>query len=100
MMAEGVYCGKVISALERLSRAYEADPDKRRDLLQEIHFALWRSFEGFQARCSIRTWVFRVAHNTAAKHVVQKRSNSRNLVSLEELEISGKSADAERTTRD
>jgi hypothetical protein len=28
------------------ARAYEADPDKRRDLLQEIHFALWRSFRG------------------------------------------------------
>jgi hypothetical protein len=24
-------------ALERLTRSYEADPDKRRDLLQEIH---------------------------------------------------------------
>ena len=30
-------------ALERLARAYERDPDKRRDLLQEIHIALWRS---------------------------------------------------------
>ena len=27
-------------ALERLARAYEADPDWRRDLLQEIHLAL------------------------------------------------------------
>jgi len=32
------------SALERLARAYEADPEKRRDLIQEIHFQLWRSF--------------------------------------------------------
>jgi len=28
------------AALDRLVRAYEADPDKRRDLLQEIHFLL------------------------------------------------------------
>jgi hypothetical protein len=32
-------------ALGRLARAYEADPDKGRDLLPEIHFALWRSFD-------------------------------------------------------
>src|SRR5688572_2111714 len=28
-------------ALERLARGYEADSDRRRDLLQEIHVALW-----------------------------------------------------------
>ena len=44
------------AALGRLARGYEADPEKRRDLLQEVHLALWRSFEGFNARCSLRTW--------------------------------------------
>jgi len=46
-------CG---TALDRLARAYEPDPDKRRDLLQEIHVALWRSFENFEGRCSLTTW--------------------------------------------
>jgi RNA polymerase sigma-70 factor (ECF subfamily) len=75
------------AALDRLARGYEADADKRRDLLQEIHFALWRSFETFAARCSMRTWVYRVAHNVAASHVAsQRRSRPGALVSLEELE--------------
>ena len=74
------------SALERLVRAYEADPEKRRDLLQEIHFQLWRSFQRFDARCSPRTWVYRVAHNVAASHVIRERRIFSNLVSLEELE--------------
>jgi RNA polymerase sigma-70 factor, ECF subfamily len=43
-------------ALERLARAYEADPERRRDLLQEIHVALWQSFERFDNRCALRTW--------------------------------------------
>jgi RNA polymerase sigma-70 factor (ECF subfamily) len=74
-------------ALERLARAYEADPERRRDLLQEIHFALWRSFGGFDGRCSPRTWVYRVAHNVAASHVVrQRRANAAVLVGLEEIE--------------
>ena len=73
-------------ALERLACAYEFDSEKRRDLLQEIHFALWRSFQGFEGQCSLRTWVYRVAHNIAASHVVQeRRSKAQVLVGLEEL---------------
>jgi hypothetical protein len=29
-------------SLERLVSAYEVDPEKRRDLSQDIHFQLWR----------------------------------------------------------
>lgn len=74
------------AALDRLARAYEADPDRRRDLLQEIHLQLWRSFERFDGRCSPRTWVYRVAHNVAASHVVRQRRIYSALVTLEELE--------------
>ena len=75
------------AALERLARAYEADPDLRRDLLQEIHVALWRSFEGFDHHCSLRTWIYRVAHNVGASHITrQRRINSHTLVGLDELE--------------
>ena len=75
------------AALERLARAYEADADLRRDLLQEIHVALWRSFGGFDGRCSLRTWIYRVAHNVGASHVIrQQRTRSQILVGLEELE--------------
>jgi RNA polymerase sigma-70 factor (ECF subfamily) len=74
-------------ALQRLARVYEVDPECRRDLLQEIHLALWRSFEGWEARCSLRTWVYRVAHNAATSYVIrQRRSNSRVQVGLEELD--------------
>ena len=75
------------SALERLASAYEADPEKRRDLSQDIHFQLWRSFERYDARCSLRTWVYRVAHHVAASHVLRERKIFSNLVSLEELEM-------------
>lgn len=75
------------AALERLARAYEADADLRRDLLQEIHVALWRSFQGFDGRCSLRTWIYRVAHNVGASHVIrQRRTQLQSLVGLEELE--------------
>src|SRR5215469_17292040 len=73
-------------ALDRLARAYESDPEKRRDLTQDIHFQIWRSFYNYDARCSIRTWIYRVAHHVAASHVIRERRRFSNLVSLEELE--------------
>ena len=73
-------------ALERLARAYESDADRRRDLLQDIHVALWRSFAAFDGRCSMRTWVYRVAHNVAISAVTRRRARAPVLVGLEELE--------------
>ena len=75
------------AALARLARGYEADADKRRDLLQEIHLSLWRSFEGFNGSCSLRTWVYRVAHNAATSYVIrQRRARPQTLVGLDELD--------------
>jgi RNA polymerase sigma-70 factor (ECF subfamily) len=70
-------------ALARLARAYEPDPDKRKDLLQDILIGLWRSFAAFDARCSTRTWVYRVAHNIATSKVMRRRTAP--LVSLDEV---------------
>jgi RNA polymerase sigma-70 factor (ECF subfamily) len=75
------------ASLDRLASAYEADPDRRRDLSQDIHFQLWRSFQRYDARCSLRTWIYRVAHNVAASYVMRERRNFSTLVSLEELEM-------------
>ena len=71
-------------ALERLARAYERDPDKRRDLLQDIHVALWRSLARFDGRCSLRTWVYRVAHNTATSKVLRPMTNAPTLVAIDD----------------
>ena len=77
------------AALERLAYAYEGDAERRRDLLQEIHLQLWRSFEKFNGRCSLRTWIYRVAHNVATSHVIRQTRRKRNapaFLTLEEAE--------------
>ena len=74
--------------LVRLARAHEADPSLQQDLLQEVHIALWRSLPAFGGRCSLRTWVYRVAHNTAATWVLRRRRRfDKHLVDLDDLEI-------------
>jgi RNA polymerase sigma-70 factor (ECF subfamily) len=74
------------AAVRRLARGYEADPDKQKDLLQEIHMELWKSLGSFDGRCSLRTWVYRVAHNVGASHVVRSRRLSSRLTDLENLQ--------------
>jgi RNA polymerase sigma-70 factor (ECF subfamily) len=73
-------------ALDRLAAGYEADPEKRHDLRQDIHLQLWRSFQVFDGRCSLKTWTFRVAHNTAVSYVNRERRENVPLAGLEEIE--------------
>ena len=75
-------------ALDRLAAGYEADPEKRHDLRQDIHLQLWRSFELFDGRCSLKTWTFRVAHNVAVSYIHRERRRSALFVSLEEMDAS------------
>jgi RNA polymerase sigma-70 factor (ECF subfamily) len=76
------------SALARLAAATERDPATQRDLLQEIHVALWRSFAVYEGQCSLRTWVYRVAHNAATTHVRKSvRHRRTELMELQELEL-------------
>ena len=82
-------------ALERLARAYEGDADRRRDLLQEIHVALWRSLGRFDGRCSMRTWVYRVAHNVATSRVIRARERTLLFVDAVTLESIPDTSDRE-----
>jgi len=89
------------AALGRLARSYEADPDKRQDLLQEIHLAIWRSLERFDGRCSLRTWVYRVAHNVATSHVIShRRQRSQRWVTLDALDAMSDHGDTEAVDRE
>jgi len=83
-------------ALERLARGYERDADRRRDLLQDIHIALWRSLAHFDGHCSMRTWVYRVAHNVATSHVIRQKAHGTRLVTPDDLESIADTTDAER----
>jgi RNA polymerase sigma-70 factor, ECF subfamily len=85
------------SSLARLATGYEVDQSRQEDLLQDIHVALWRSLATFKGQCALRTWVYRVAHNTAATYI-RKRVRTRRVtaVSLEEIDEEIHHADAER----
>ncbi len=55
--------------IARIAAAHEADPAAREDLVQDIHYALWRALPGFRGECALRTFVARVAAYRAVTHV-------------------------------
>jgi RNA polymerase sigma-70 factor (ECF subfamily) len=74
--------------IARFVAGYERDLAKRQDVLQEVHLALWQSMAGFREQCSLRTWVYRVAHNVGATHVQRSlRSVERNSIELDAIEL-------------
>lgn len=81
---------KYAPALQRLVGAYEAAPDRRADVLQEIYLALWQSLDGFDGRCSLGTWVYRVAHNTATTVCIRRRERMQ-LITLDDIEVASDS---------
>ena len=67
--------------LSRLAASYEFLAHVREDLLQDIRLALWTALPGFRGECSLRTFVYRIAHNRGLTHVYRRR---RQLLESEE----------------
>jgi RNA polymerase sigma factor (sigma-70 family) len=57
------------ASLSRLAASYECLPHAREDLLQEIRLAIWTALPRFRGESSLRTFVYRIAHNRALTHV-------------------------------
>ncbi|MDM4767108.1 sigma-70 family RNA polymerase sigma factor [Pelomonas sp. SE-A7] len=86
--------------LARFCGGYERDPALRQELQQELHLAIWQSLAGFRGDCSLRTWVYRVAHNVGARHVQQHAGKSPPMLELEEAEhLADERQDPDHTER-
>ena len=51
--------------LYKISYAYAADPEERRDLFQEIVLSLWKAYPSFKQNSKISTWIYRIGLYTA-----------------------------------
>lgn len=72
--------------LMSIARSF-AGGDEAQDLYQEILTRLWQSLPGFEQRCSIGTWVHRVALNVAINF---SRNRARRTKAFVELRRTGR----------
>ena len=68
--------------LRRLTGSYAADDADRDDICQEILVAIWTALPRFRGDCSERTWVYRIAHNTAISASLRRNRRTRNEASF------------------
>src|SRR5918992_2125134 len=58
-----------IPAMRRLAVSYARNRHESEDLFQEIAVALWKALSTFRGESTERTFIYRVAHNTAIRFV-------------------------------
>lgn len=61
------------AAVARVAAAFERNPARRDELVQEILLAVWQSLARFRGESSLKTFVLRIAHNRSVDHVLQHR---------------------------
>lgn len=57
------------NSIYKIASFYTKTLDDRNDLVQEIIYQLWKSFDTFSQKSSLSTWMYRVALNVAIHHL-------------------------------
>ncbi len=68
--------------IRSLCKSYYRREEDQKDAFQDIVLQLWNSFEGFQGKSKISTWIYRVSLNT----LLNKKRKDQNSISLESLD--------------
>ena len=84
------------NAIRRLCTAYAANSADREDLFQDIFLAVWRALPGFRGDASMRTWLYRIAHNVALTWRTRDRRRQSRESPLDENADAGTHMDLRR----
>ncbi len=64
--------------LYKVATSYCKESEDRKDLVQEMAYQLWRSFDNYNEQYKYSTWIYRVAINVAISFY--RKENSRKVV--------------------
>lgn len=65
--------------IHKLVRIYTDQHDDQQDLYQEIIYQLWKSYNNFQGKSKVGTWIYKVALNTSLAYINLKKKHSRKI---------------------
>lgn len=68
----------------KVCNAYCHDFEDRKDLVQEVIIKLWQSFEKYNNKYKLSTWMYRIALNTAISHYRANRKRKTGTFSIHE----------------
>jgi len=63
----------------KIASLYTNNSDDKKDLVQEILYQIWKSFDTFNQKSSLSTWVYRVALNVA---IYQLKISKKRIVTV------------------
>jgi RNA polymerase sigma-70 factor (ECF subfamily) len=63
----------------KIVRIYSGQYAEQQDLYQEIVYQLWKSFNSFQGKSKISTWIYKVALNTSLVHISFKKKHLKTI---------------------
>lgn len=74
------------NVLYKISRIYMDTDEDREDLVQEITFQLWKTYESFEGKSKFSTWMYRIALNTALTFFKKEKRKIDNTPILEGMD--------------
>lgn len=72
--------------LYKVARLYCQTDEDRKDLVQEMLFQLWRSFDKYDDRFKYSTWIYRIALNVAISFYRKSSAKKEQTAAIEEAE--------------
>ena len=85
------------AAVYRVARAIVRDHSLAEDVTQDTLIKAWRALPQFRGESSLRTWVLRIAHNTAISTLRRRRDELRPPWSLQSAGGDDSAATVERS---
>lgn len=73
------------AAIMRALLSYEADPQLREDLAQEVFIALSQSYERILTATNVKAYVFRIVHNIAVDHIARCMRHKADLTMSDDI---------------
>jgi len=70
--------------LLKVARTYCQQVEDRQDLIQEIRIQIWRSFDKYNDKYQISTWLYRIAINVAISFYRKNEKRHENIIPLNE----------------